>query len=140
MFQDRSMYGWGAGSFRYIFPVYQKEYEELWYFYDHRKQPYGRKIYNYAHNDWMQFLAEYGIVGGILLACVFLGSFAYLWSVFKVSLISACLLLFGIMIIYINNFVDFIFSSPSYWVAFFGALALTGKLHHLELISKELIE
>ena len=140
MFQDRSMYGWGAGSFRYIFPIYQKEYEELWYFHDHRKQPYGRKIYNYAHNDWMQFLAEYGIVGGILLACVFLGSFAYLWSVFKVSLISACLLLFGIMIIYINNFVDFIFSSPSYWVAFFGALALTGKLHHFELKSKELIE
>lgn len=140
MFQDRSMYGWGAGSFRYIFPIYQKEYEELWYFYDHRKQPYGRKIYNYAHNDWIQFLAEYGIVGGILLACVFLGSFTYLWFVFKVSLISACLLLFGIMMIFVNNFVDFIFSSPSYWVAFFGALVLTGKLHHLEFKSKELIE
>ena len=140
MFQDRSMYGWGAGSFRYIFPIYQKEYEKLWHFHDHRKQPYGRKIYNYAHNDWIQFLAEYGIVGGILLSCVFLGSFVSLSSVFKVSLLSACLLLFGIMIIFINNFVDFIFSSPSYWVAFFSALVLAGKLHHLEFKAKELIE
>ena len=139
MFQDRLTFGWGAGSFRYIFPIYQKEYEQLWHFYDHRKQPYGRKIYNYAHNDWMQFLAEYGIVGGALLACVFLSFIAYLNILFKCSFFSACLFLFGIVVIFINNFVDFIFSSPSYWVAFFGALVLIGKLNYFEFHAKELI-
>ena len=138
MFQDKPVYGWGAGSFRYIFPAYQKEYEPLWYFYDHRKQPYGRKIYNYAHNDWFQFLAEYGIFGGTLITFFFISLLAYLWVVFKVNTMSAYLLVFGILIVFINNFVDFIFSSPSYWVAFLGGLIIIGKLHYLESRDKKI--
>lgn len=140
MFQDRPIYGWGAGSFRYIFPIYQKEYEQLWHFYDHRKKPYGRKIYNHAHNDLIQFLAEYGVLGCILLTCIFLSLFSYLSLIIKGSLISACLLTFGIMIIFINNFIDFIFSSPSYWVAFFGALITIGKLYYIEYKTIDLTE
>ena len=140
MFQDRLIFGWGSGSFRYIFPIYQKEYEQLWHFYDHRKQPYGRKIYNYAHNDWLQFLAEYGIIGGIIIAIIFFSLFCSLWTIWKASLISACMIFSGIVIIIINNFVDFIFSSPSYWVAFFGSLMLLGRLHYLESKSRNLIK
>ena len=132
MAQDQLMYGWGAGSFRYIFPIYQTEYEGLLYFYDHRNMPYGRKIYNYAHNDWIQFLAEYGIIGTILMGCLFFSFMANLRVIFKVSRTSACFMMFGIMIVVIHNFVDFIFSSPSYWVAFWGCLFLVYQLYKLQ--------
>ena len=33
MAEDRLAYGWGAGSFRYVFPIYQKKYNVLWYYY-----------------------------------------------------------------------------------------------------------
>lgn len=132
MSQERLVYGWGAGSFRYIFPIFQKEYEQLSHFYDHRNRPYGRKIYNYAHNDLIQFLAEYGIVGIVLMIFLVFYLMAYLGIIFKVSLSAACLLFVGISLIFTHNFVDFIFSSPAYWVAFFGSLLLIGKLYYLE--------
>ncbi len=38
MAQSRLTYGWGAGSFRYIFPIYQKKYDSIWYHsYDSKK-------------------------------------------------------------------------------------------------------
>jgi O-antigen ligase len=132
MSQERLVYGWGAGSFRYIFPIFQMEYEQLSHFYDHRNKPYGRKIYNYAHNDWIQFLAEYGIVGIVVMIFLVFCLMSYLGIISKVSLSAACLLLVGVSLIFAHNFIDFIFSSPAYWVAFFGSLLLIGKLYYLE--------
>ena len=140
MAQDQLMYGWGAGSFRYIFPIYQTEYEGLLYFYDHRNKPYGRRVYNYAHNDWIQFLAEYGIIGTTLMGYLFFSLMANLRAIFKVSRTSACFMMFGIMIVVIHNFVDFIFSSPSYWITFFGSLLLIGKLYYLESNMKRVFD
>ena len=132
MSQERLVYGWGAGSFRYIFPIFQNEYEQLSHFYDHRNRPYGRKIYNYAHNDWIQFLAEYGIIGIVLMVFLVFCLMVYLGIIFKVSLSAACLSFVGVSLIFAHNFIDFIFSSPAYWVAFFGSLLLIGKLYYLE--------
>ena len=132
MAKDRLIFGWGGGSFRYIFPIYQIEYEQLWSFYDHRNQPYGRKIYNYAHNDWIQFLAEYGIFGVLLISGLILCLLANLSYIPKVSLIAGVFMVVGITAIFLHNLVDFIFSSPSYWIAFFGSLMLIGKLYYLE--------
>ena len=73
MAEDRLVFGWGAGSFRYIFPIYQKGYDILWYYYYREDRGWvGRKVYSYAHNDWVQFLAEYGIVGCTFLLAMFL--------------------------------------------------------------------
>ena len=86
MAYDRIIFGWGAGSFRYIFPVYQSNYKEIWYSKKHSKRGWeGRKIYNYAHNDWVQFLAEYGIVGCALIAALFLLLMAYLYPLIMVD-------------------------------------------------------
>ena len=52
MFLDHPVFGIGAGGFREAFPYYQPE--NLGGFYRH------------AHNDWVQWLAELGIVGAVL--------------------------------------------------------------------------
>ena len=53
-------YGWGAGSYRWVSPYFQAQQKEL-------TDKEGRLLYRaiYAHNDWLQMLAEWGVVGMI---------------------------------------------------------------------------
>jgi putative inorganic carbon (hco3(-)) transporter len=55
MFQDHPFFGIGAGGFRSAFPRY-------------RSAENTSKFYDHAHNDYVQFLAEYGVVGALMLA------------------------------------------------------------------------
>lgn len=57
MFQDNWLWGWGAGSYRFYFPIYQQAYPEHW--------GIGSKrfVWYHAHNDWLEYLTEYGVVG-----------------------------------------------------------------------------
>jgi len=55
MFLDRPLFGMGAGTFQAAFPYYQ--------------DVSLRGFYRHAHNDWIQWLSELGIVGcGLALA------------------------------------------------------------------------
>lgn len=129
MAQDQLWTGWGAGSFRYAFPTYQQEIPELFYRYHHRKKGWmGRKFYRYAHNDILQFLAEYGIVGCSLLL---LAVVSFLLSGLRFQLSSLWLLL-GLSCAAAHAFLDFIFHSPSYWVALIAGIALASRLSQLE--------
>jgi O-antigen ligase len=49
--------GYGAGAFRWVSPPYQAQQKEL--------QRDGRLFYRalHAHNDWLEMLADWGIVG-----------------------------------------------------------------------------
>ena len=129
MAQEELWLGWGAGSWRYIFPMYQKSYPEIYYErYHPRKGWIGRRVYHYAHNDIVQFLFEYGIVG-----CSFLLlTFGYwVWCLlFRASgnALSAVMLLIGLSMAFGHAFVDFIFQSPVYWLAFNGLLCVSVKL------------
>jgi hypothetical protein len=53
----RAWVGYGAGSYRWIAPPYQAEQKEL-----HKN---GRFFYraDYAHNDWLEMLATWGVIG-----------------------------------------------------------------------------
>ena len=53
-------YGWGAGSYRWVSPYFQAQQKELT---DKEGRLVSRAIY--AHNDWLQMLAEWGVVGMI---------------------------------------------------------------------------
>ena len=135
MAQDQLIYGWGAGSFRYIFPIHQKNYNTLWYYAYHPTGIwYGRRVYNYAHNDWVQFLAEYGIIGCTLIATIFLCFVPGIFELFAQCRFSGLLFLIGFLVIIVHNLTDFIFSSPAYWVAFLGTCFLVLKLSRLENI------
>ena len=130
---DRLVYGWGAGSFRYVFPIYQRDYDILWYYYYRNDKGWiGRKIYDYAHNDWVQFLADYGIVGCVFLLFMFGALFIDNLNIFLYRKSSGLFIFFGVTLIMIHNFADFIFSCPAYWVAFWGSLFLVNKLLNLE--------
>lgn len=132
MAKDRLFFGWGAGSFRYIFPIYQKEYKKIWYHAKWKKKGWlGRRIYNYAHNDWLQFLAEYGALGCAFLGGLFMCICISGIKLFAITKSAGCLMLCGISLIFIHNFVDFIFSSPAYWVAFLGSIFLISRLFEM---------
>lgn len=66
MFRDKWLTGWGAGSFRYYFPVYQQHYPSIYMLPDGRRRENSR--WEYAHNDYLQTLAELGVIGGGLIA------------------------------------------------------------------------
>ena len=129
MAEDQLIYGWGAGSFRYVFPIYQKNYDILWYYYYREDRGWiGRKVYSYAHNDWVQFLAEYGIVGCSLLFAMFLCLLKVLSKTFCFNNTAGIFLLCGLFVIITHNLVDFIFSSPAYWCAFWGSIFCLKKV------------
>ena len=130
MTQDRLALGWGAGSFRYIFPMYQRNYSEIYYYYYHKKKGWtGRRIYHYAHNDIVQFIAEYGAIGSGLILLMLLW---ILFSAFRIFSFSAFFLLVGFATSMSHALLDFIFNSPAYWMAFLGLLAVSSKLLQLE--------
>lgn len=60
MAQARPWFGWGGGCFELVFPVYQGDY---------LRGPDGRPQarFEFAHNDWLQLPAEFGLVGTALL-------------------------------------------------------------------------
>jgi hypothetical protein len=58
--------GWGAGSYRWASPHFYKRIKEF----RHRDGSHQRA--NYAHCDWLQMLAEWGIAGVALVAAAFL--------------------------------------------------------------------
>ena len=71
MAKDNLITGWGAGGFRHYFPVYQRNYPEIW---NVPWAPQKKFRWEYAHNDYVQLLAELGLVGaGIVLAMLACG-------------------------------------------------------------------
>lgn len=70
MADDNLVFGSGAGSFRYIFPSYAKRmHPEVM---SSSARQHVRR-WEFAHNDYVQFLAEFGIVGSSI-AVLLLGS------------------------------------------------------------------
>lgn len=129
MAKKRMVYGWGAGSWSYIFPMYQKSYPELFYRgHNWKRGWWGRNYFVYAHNDIVQFLAEYGIVGCtmVVLGGAYWGFLALFRS--KGNRMAALMLFAGTAIILCHAFVEFIFQSPAYWVALNGFACLSCNL------------
>lgn len=133
MAREELFFGWGAGSWRYIFPMYQKSYPEIFYAYYHKRKGWmGRRIYSEAHNDIVQFFFELGIIGsGFLLS-------GFLYWIFSLlfrsggNFFSALAVLLGMFMAFSHAFVEFIFQSPAYWLAFNGLLCVAVKLLALE--------
>jgi hypothetical protein len=67
IFEDYRITGAGMGSFQYLYPRYQDPEDKKQYFI-------------YAHNDWVQFAAEAGITGFVLMIA---GISLYLYFILK---------------------------------------------------------
>jgi len=123
MAEDNLVCGWGAGCYRYYFPVYQVRYPEL-----ARDNGRGRRLYwEHAHNDYVETLAEVGLVGVSLLALLLGGS---AWLMIRARVWENPLALFatlGLVITAVHSAVDFNFQNPAIlltWCALVPAIIL----------------
>ncbi len=102
MFLDQPLTGWGAGSFRHAFPSHQQNYPDIY------RGP-GRRYFfwEHAHNDYVQALAEFGVIGFAFPVL------ALLWLVAKLCRLGALghpaflLMLFGLGLPLAHSWVDF---------------------------------
>jgi O-antigen ligase len=117
MAQDKPVFGWGMSSYPHIF----------YGFYNTRKSPDRLPVfYNDAHNDWLQALAEHGIVGtGLLVACAAVPLWLCRRSI-RHSLITVYLLA-GLGVVLAYALIEFPFGNRAnvliWWTLFFTALA-----------------
>ncbi len=133
MFQEEPWFGWGAGSWRYTFPMYQRNYPEIYYRYYNRERGWlGRRVYYYAHNDIVQFLCEYGIFGCAIILSIFVYWVGMLWFRTSGNALGALMLQVCLLAALGHAVVDFILQSPAYWLALHGALFISLKLFLLD--------
>lgn len=103
MARARPWFGWGVGCYEIVFPLFQGDYLR-----DARGRPTAR--FEFAHNDWLQLLAETGAIGAALLLGAAGALFARSWraagAVARAALGGAALLL-------LYAWIDFPFHNPA---------------------------
>jgi O-antigen ligase len=98
MIRDFPMAGTGLGTYLYAYPMYEKKY--------------SGELLEHAHNDYLELLAEGGIVGGGLMVVVAFGALIWLfarWARRRDHLVRGVGLgcLVGIVSILIHSLTDF---------------------------------
>lgn len=121
MLAENWKFGTGAGSFRYIFPVYQPRDPRL------NGLPGQRIFWEYAHNDILQFPIETGVTGtALLLATLLYWLFILTRSYFWLNPFSACVVS-GNLLLLVYAWWDFPLQCPAIlitWCALWPAVAL----------------
>ncbi|HCR36658.1 MAG TPA: hypothetical protein DIU37_00750, partial [Opitutae bacterium] len=129
MFHDHWLWGIGGGSYRYYSPSYMINYESF----RHKDGPPRLRFRaNYAHSDYLQFLAEYGVVG---FACMALFFLYWLWKAFALrqhyNLLTGMILL-TVFIMMLHAFLDFLYYSPAILIVVSVLVASSLKLAQCE--------
>ncbi|MCG2725392.1 MAG: O-antigen ligase family protein [Elusimicrobia bacterium] len=97
MFADRAVFGFGFGSFSFIYPAYHESV-------------IGGMSSIYAHNYFLEFLTENGIISSIIWFAIFAGSFIKGRPIIKYSIFAVLL----------HSSVDFGLSLPfNFWLLCF---------------------
>jgi O-antigen ligase len=117
MARDKPWFGWGLGSYATVFRIYNSQYAvEPWF---------GQTFYAEAHSDWLQSIAEVGLIGtGLLVLLGLLPLVSALrhssWDELPRSLLAGC----GLIALY--AWVEFPFANPAvmlaFWLCFFTAV------------------
>jgi O-antigen ligase len=117
MFLDSPLLGKGAGSYKYVYPHYKSD------------DVTSAKLYDHAHNDYVQFLAEFGAIAFLFLAGSVVLSFYWAVQAMRVrrrpinqglGFASAM----GIIAIMIHSTVDFNLQIPANAFMFMFILAI----------------
>ncbi len=125
MAKDRLWFGWGTGSYPYVFMLYNTAESKV-----DRLPVY----YHDAHSDWLQSIAEHGLIGTLVLGlCVLVPLLKQRWA-HLIRPLPAYLLL-GCTLLVLYAWVEFPFGNTAvvlnWWICFCTALAYT------QLIEKE---
>jgi len=118
--KGRAWVGYGAGSYCWISPPYQARQKEL--------QKDGRLFYRavHAHNDWLEMLAEWGVLGllPVLAALAWLGR--QLVRAFHAGHPESVPLALGLLFLMLHAWVDLlVWFTPLMFTAGFGVAAMT---------------
>jgi len=117
MARDRLLFGWGMASYPHTFHIYNT-------------QSYGKVdrlplMYHDAHNDWLQTLAEFGLVGSALIALCVLSPFLAFRKLLRANPISTYLF-GGCALVLFYAWLEFPFGNTavrlSFWVCLFAAI------------------
>ena len=116
----RAWVGYGAGSYRWISSPYQAQQKEL--------QRDGKLFYRaiHAHNDWLEMLADWGVVGLLAVAAGLLWLGRRLVRAFHAGHPETVPLALGLLLLMAHAWVDLLFwFTPLMFTAAFVAAAMT---------------
>ena len=122
MIKEQPLTGTGAGSFEYVFPLYQQRDKRL------VKWPDGRPMFwQQAHNDLLQFPAELGAIGcSLILMMLGWWLVELVRSYFWLNAFSLCLTV-GLLALLVYSWFDFPFQCPAIlvtWCAMWPVVTL----------------
>jgi len=128
MWLDEPAWGWGGGSYLYLFNTYQKQVPQI-AAQIYREQPNLNRFYMVsADSDWVEFLVEYGAVGlslfgvtGALLAVAW-----WRWRGWTQKL--PLFLGFGAAGIVLHGYLDHILRNPALLILLAGLLVVAVRL------------
>jgi hypothetical protein len=116
-------YGWGAGSFRFAFPAYQRAYPPLLWSEQHKPL-----LWEHAHDDYAELLSELGIAGTSLIA---LGALYYSATLIRLRFWENRTALFiagGCLVTLVHSYGDFNFYNPAVLITWCACWPLLVRL------------
>ena len=123
--KGRAWVGYGAGAFRWISPPYQAQQKEL--------QRDGKLFYRatYAHNDWLEMLADWGVVGLLVVFTALLWLGRRLIRAFHGGHPETVPLALGLLLLMAHASLDLLFwFTPLMFTAVFIGAAMTCLTDH----------
>ncbi len=128
MWSDRPVFGWGGGSYLYLFNEYQARVPAV-VEHIYREQPTLNRLYMVSVDcDWVEFLAEYGAVGvGLLLFAVVVWVGAS-WRRGGWKRETAFFLTLGAVGLAAHGWYDHVLRNQAVIVLFFGLLVVGARL------------
>ena len=127
MASRQPIYGWGAGNFRHGYRQFQNLSEEeaiKWGGLKIRQQNF---FWQHAHNDYLEFLIELGIVGTLILFSI---PGYFFWIIFRSSRWKdpvTLMLLAGLGSTLVHALIDFPFRNPAVLTTWFAILAIAAQ-------------
>jgi O-antigen ligase len=129
MANDNLVTGWGAGSFRFMFPAYQRFHPEIYLDPNHPERMLG---WEYAHNDYVQLLDELGLIGATLILAMLACGVRHLWKQRIHVRPHLLVIALALAITMAHAFVDFPSHNPAILLLWGTSAALLGRWAELE--------
>jgi O-antigen ligase len=126
---DKVVTGWGAGSFCHTFPSYQKKHPEI---YNLPGSPNRKMRWEYAHNDYVQLLAELGLIGAGLVLAMLICAVRYFFQQRIYLRPHIMFLVLALVITAAHAWVDFQFQNPAILILWCVSIILVGRWSEME--------